>query len=108
MCYVLETEYKPKANEIKAKMRKTKQRFIQKNGKDSCCGKCTNCNRTDCGNWWEYWFDEILNRERKDMTEEQKEEALNQLLYDIKNVYTEEEKSKIVPWYMIYKYKRFL
>ena len=81
---------KPKADEIKAKLRKTKQRFIQKNGKEACCGECTNCTRTDCNNWWEYWKNELPYLGR--MTEEQQVEAIDKLVYDIKNVYTKEEK----------------
>lgn len=95
---------KPKADEIKAKLRKTKQRFIQKNGKDACSGKCTDCTRTDCGNWWEYWLNELPSF--RNLTEKQKNEAVDKLVYDIQHVYTEEEKSEILPWDMIYEYKR--
>ena len=95
---------KPKADAIKAKLRKNKQRFIEKNGKDACCGKCTDCIRMDCKNWWEYWSNELPYL--GNMTDEQKDKALDQLLYKIKNVYTDEEKSEILPWDMIYEYKR--
>ena len=94
---------KPKADAIKANMRKVKQRFIQKNGKDACCGTCTDCIRTDCGNWWEYWANELPSMHN--MTDAQKEEAINKMVYDIQNVYTKEEKSEIEPWHQIYYYK---
>lgn len=97
-------ECKPKADAIKAKLRKTKQRFIEKNGKEACCGTCTDCIRTDCNNWWEYWHNEMPCL--KDMTDSQREEEINKMVYNIQNVYNEEEKSKIRPWDMIYKYKR--
>lgn len=94
---------KPKADAIKAKLRKNKQRFIQKNGKDACCGKCTDCIRRDCKNWWEYWYNEMPCM--RDMTDSQREEVINKMIYDIQNVYTKEEKSEIIPWDMLYKYK---
>jgi hypothetical protein len=98
-------ECKPKSDEIKAKLRKTKQRFIQKNGKDACCGKCTDCIRIDCDNWWEYWYNEMPCM--RNMTDVQREEEINKMIYNIQNVYTKEEKSEIRPWDMIYKYKRY-
>ena len=97
---------KPEADAIKAKLRKTKQRFIQKNGKDACCGKCTDCIRTDCKNWWEYWYNEMPSM--RNMTEEQEQEVINKMIYDIQKVYTKEEKSEIRPWDMIYKYERLV
>ena len=114
-------ECKPVADAVKTKLRKTKQRFIQKHGKDACCGKCTDCIRTDCKNWWEYWFDELDNRwldymiknnysyprSVDKLSQEEKDKVLEQLLHDIKNVYTKEEKSEIIPWEMKYKFKRY-
>lgn len=94
---------KPKADAIKANMRKVKQRYIQKNGKDACCGTCTDCTQTDCGNWWEYWANELPSF--KGMTQEQIDEEINKMINNIKNVYTKEEKSEILPWHMIYEYK---
>jgi hypothetical protein len=101
---------KPKADAIKAKLRKNKQRFIQKNGKDACCGKCTDCIRTDCNNWWEYWWDEILGSRpefKHDMTDEEFSNMIDNMLHDIKNVYTEEEKSIILPYDIRYNYKKY-
>lgn len=95
---------KPRADEIKAKLRKTKQRYIQKHGKDACCGKCTDCIKTDCNNWWEYWGDELSNR---DDYSKPIEYVLEQLLYDIEHAYTDEEKSKIVPREMTEEYKKY-
>lgn len=94
---------KPKADAIKAKMRKTKQRYIQANGKDACCGVCTNCTNADCDNWWRYWSNELPFL--GNMTDEQANKEIDDLLYKIENVYTDEEKSEILPWDMIYKYK---
>ena len=94
---------KPKADAIKANMRKIKQRYIQKNGKDACCGKCTDCIKTDCSNWWNYWANEMPCLSK--MTQEQAEEEISKMIYNIQNVYTAEQKSEIVPWDMIYKYK---
>ena len=112
---------KPLADAVKAKLRKTKQRYIQKHGKDACCGTCTNCTKVDCNNWWEYWFDELDNRwldymienkysyprSSEKIPQEEKDKILDQLLYDIENVYTDEEKSEIIPYEMKYKFKRY-
>ena len=112
---------KPQADAVKAKLRKTKQRYIEKNGKDACCGTCTDCTKTDCNNWWEYWFDELDNRwmdymienkwsyprNSENIPQEEKDKILDKLLYDIENVYTKEEKSEIIPYEMKYKFKRY-
>lgn len=109
---------KPKVDAIRAKMRKTKQRFIEKNGKDACCGCCTDCTNPACGNWWEYWWNELDTREiayrndnkyrtLDDIPQEERDKVLDQLLHDIKNVYTEEQKSEIIPWEIIRNSKRY-
>ena len=41
------------------------------------------------------------------MSKEEQNEILKQLLHDIQNVYTEEEKMEIIPWEKLYKLKRF-
>lgn len=100
------SECKPKADAIKTKMRKVKQRYIQKNGETACCGACTDCIKPDCGNWWEYWQKEFDAR-MQPMSQDKKGEILDQLLYDIKNVYTEEEKAKILPGEIVNKYRKY-
>ena len=111
---------KPKADGIKAKLRKTKQRYIEKHGKDACCGTCTNCTQVNCSNWWEYWYSEFdtriceykdkhqypFPRRDYDVPEDVGNKILDELLYDIKNAYTDEEKSEILPWDIAYKFKR--
>lgn len=107
-------ECKHKMDAINAKFRKAKQRYIQKHGKDACCGRCVDCIQTNCCNWWSYWYGELDRRELeyKDkhnhlMSKEEQNEILKQLLHDIQNVYTEEEKMEIIPWEKLYKLKRF-
>lgn len=115
------SECKPKADAIKTRMRKVKQRYIEKNGKDACCGKCTDCIQMDCMNWFEYWYQELDIRELEykdknnypyprynyDIPEEEHKKIVEQLLYDIKNVYTEDEKDEIMPWEYRWKFKRY-
>jgi hypothetical protein len=98
-------ECKPIVDRINAKIRKRKQRYIQQYGKDACCGTCTDCIQTNCDNWWDYWLDEVLYR-REDL-EGEPGEVLEKLKYDIKNVYTEEEKAEILHWEIRSNFKKY-
>lgn len=107
---------KAKYNRLRARMRKVKERYRAKNP-DACCGVCTDCVCTDCANWIEYWWDEfdwrcVKYKDRNNypyprgehpIPEDELKQIMEQLKFDIKNVYTKEEKSKIIPWEMRYK-----
>lgn len=111
---------KKKADSIKAKYRKIKQRYKEAHG-DACCGKCTDCIQTDCSNWWSYWYDEFDHRclmykhENKypypryeyPIPDDEQTAIFEKLIYDIQYTMTEEEKSKIIPWDISCKYKSY-
>lgn len=113
---------KKKADAIKANYRKIKQRYKEANGEDACCGKCTDCIKTDCMNWLNYWFDEFSYRcsmykeemkypyPRCDYTipKDEEEAILDKMIYDIQYVMTDEEKERIIPWDISNKYIKHL
>jgi hypothetical protein len=125
------THCKTIADSLKARYRKIKQRYKEAHGEDACCGKCTDCIQTDCSNWWSYWYNQYnlecyLQRKYKyeqdvgrwfasyaipdeyTLSDEEKEEIKELMKKYIKNgMYTEEMKSKLVPYEISVIFKKY-